>query len=139
MPQKGYKYFDHPSDIGIQCQGDTLNELFSNAVEAIYHLMIGKSIRGEKLTKNISIHTDNIEDLFSQWISEIIFYANANRIFFNNFDFKLLTKKDLQAKAYGLKINKRIKLKGEVKAITYHNYFIKNENNLWIANFIVDV
>lgn len=139
MSQKGYKYFDHPSDIGIQCQGATLNELFNNAVKAIYNLMIGNSFLGKKINKNISLQADNIQDLFSLWISEIIFYAHAHRIFFNKFEFKILTNTNLQAKAHGHKINKEIKLKGEVKAMTYHNYFIKNENNIWIANFIVDV
>jgi SHS2 domain-containing protein len=139
MMPKGYEYFEHPSDIRIQCTGITVNELFENAAKAIYDLMIEKTATGEEVEKQIDLKADSLQDLFFEWVSEVIFYAHAYKIFFYKFYYLKLTEKQLLVNAFGVKVSKDIKLKGEVKAITYHDFYIKKQENYWLANFIVDV
>ncbi len=139
MNDKGYKYIEHPSDIAIQCWGNTLNELLENAAKAIYDYIIDETSKGIKIKKRLNIEANNIEELFSHWISDIIFFSHAHRIFLNRFDYEVLNEKKLIVNAYGMKINKSNKFKSEVKAMTYHNFSIKKNNDGWEAYFIVDV
>ena len=139
MNNKGFSYFEHPSDIGIECQGNTLLELLVHAATALYGLMIDVALLQEKESYKIEINAVDAEDLFSQWIGELIFHAHAHHLFFIRFEFQTLSSTCITATAFGQKSTDSVRMQSEVKGITYHNYSVTKSDTTWQARFIIDV
>lgn len=138
---KEYYYFDHKADIGIHCKGKNLKSLFLNSVNALYELILGENFKFilEKESIQIYLTAAELEDIFAQWINEIIYFAYVQKIIFSKFEFIKLNKYQLKANAYGQKLNKDTKFLRELKGITYHNFYVKKINKIWETKFIIDV
>lgn len=135
-----YRFFNHTSDLGVEIEGNTLNELYANAAQALVDMMIeGKDNLSVEKEKVIKLSSDSQEELFMDWLREIIFNLTVNG--FVPLEVKSIKIEETQMKAVlkgGFLDNKKTRVVKEIKTPTYHMFNIK-KNKKWYARVIFDV
>lgn len=140
---KNYELIEHTADIGIRVRGEDLKELFSNAALAMFDIMAERKspLTGPQPTiRRISLKqkAENLEELFVNWLNELLSLSAIKEKIFCDFKFKQLDERNLEAEVGGCEI-KDYKVNTEIKAATYHQLKIEKAANDWQAEVIFDV
>ncbi len=138
-----FELFEHKADIGIRGFGKTLEEAFENGAKAMFSIMVNiEKIKPEKEIK-IVCKAEDKESLFIDWLNNLLAESDLEGMVFSEFKVKIKKENSgyvLEGRAKGENLNKeRHEVKTEVKAATYAELKIKKENNIFIAQTVVDV
>lgn len=134
----GYKFIDHPSDVGMEVEGETLNELFINAAKGMLSLISEPVSRNKKISKQLHLKEDSPEELLHSYLSEILWFITNERFFPLKIYISRINESSLDAKLEGIRLKKE-EMKGEVKALTYHQLKIIRRDQIWFTRLIFDV
>ncbi len=140
MRHKRFELIEHTADAGIKAYGKTKEEMFKNAALGMFDIMA--SLKNIKLQESIDVELEakNTEELLVAWLRELLYQAQAKKILFKKFAFQDLNETRLRAICYGEKINpKKHHFKTEIKAVTYHQLKVEQENSLWAGRIIFDL
>ena len=137
---KRFESIDHPSDIGLVAYGKTLSELFANAAYGMFSFMIDvKTVKAEELFE-VEAAADDIESLLVNWLNELLFLEDTKHVLFCDFKIKAISDKELKGKALGEKINvSHHNISRSIKAATYNQLKIWQEEDIWKARVVFDV
>jgi len=135
-----YRFTDHTADFGIQAFGKNPEQLFENAAFAISDLITDTGILQGTHSKSISITGDDRNDLMVNWLREILYLWNGKGMIVKRASVKEVTEFRLKADiTYDLYDRDRHEIKNEIKAVTYHQLEVKQNQDGWFADFILDV
>ena len=140
MRHKRFELIEHTADAGIKAYGKTKEEMFKNAALGMFDIIA--SLKNIKFQESIDIELEakNTEELLVAWLRELLYQAQAKKILFKKFAFQDLNETRLRAICYGEKIDpKKHHLKTEIKAVTYHQLKVEQENSLWAGRIIFDL
>lgn len=135
-----YEQIPHTSDIGIRAYGKDLRELFSNAAFGMFDIIA--DLEGLKTSVNvdISLEAASYEELLVSWLDELLYNFYTKGIIFSLFDIIDLGEMRLKAHAYGRHVGEnKNRLKKEIKAVTFHNLHIKEQDEAFSVEIIFDV
>ncbi|MFH1414455.1 MAG: archease [Candidatus Omnitrophota bacterium] len=138
---KSYEIIEHTADIGIRVKGKDSKELFRNSALAMFDLIATKLKESKSPDKEkilIKINSDNLEELFINWLNELLSLSSVKEKIFCEISFKNLDKNNLEAEVVGCDL-KNYKIESEIKAATYHQLQLKEEQSGWQAEVIFDV
>lgn len=137
---KHYETLEHTADIGIKVKASSLEELFKKAGLAITELSTEKQKvqYPEKHKIVIMQKASNAEELFVNWLNEIISSSSAESLVFEDFKINQITEQLIDAVAIGSD-NRNYKTNIEIKAATYHQLKVQKINSHWQAEVIFDV
>jgi SHS2 domain-containing protein len=144
---KKYTFFDKTADAKFQAVGDTLEEVFKNAQEAMISVMFSveelTSYTFDEEEREIILEGTNLEKLLYSFLEETIFLMNAE-FFIGLVDKIQIIHIDeiykLKAILHGTQsIN--LESHGEIKAVTYNEMYIKYDEELgkYTAQVVVDL
>ena len=135
---KHYKVIDHEADVGFEIYGETMEELFQHSVEALFSLIVtpGKKMKPEK-GKRFDLKDDGT--LLIVFLNELLYSWEVEGFIPKEFSLKIEDGKLAGTVIGGIFNPSRDTIKQEVKAVTYHNFSIKEENGMLKATVIVDV
>lgn len=134
---------EHTSDYYVKVTGRNLEELFCGAVMAITYFYSDeykfneRNFKGE-ISCDVKITESGIEDLLVVFLNEVIFQMEENRSLFLGMDISKINEKEICAKLKGIK-RRNGDSGGEIKATTYHNLNIKEENGNITAKILFDI
>ncbi len=134
-----YEYFEHQADIGIRGKGQTLAEAFEQAALAMFEIMVETKELQSSKPQLVEVEGNDLNDLLIAWLSELLYLKDVEGKMFSRFEIKSIEKNRLVAKVYGEPIASSQKLKLEVKAATWTQLAIEKNNEIWIAQCLVDV
>jgi len=137
---KNYEILEHTADIGIRVKGKNLAGLFRNAGLAVFDIIAERQPGKNTRQKTIPIRqtADNVEELFINWLNELLSLSATKELIFTDFHMDQLDERNLQARALGEDF-KRYRLNVEIKAATYHELKMKQASSGWQAEVILDV
>lgn len=132
------------ADVAFEVEADSLNELFKQAGLAVTNIMVEDLSKIEPLIKKeIELSSDNVETLLFNFLQELIFIKDTERLIFGRFDVEVIEREDniaLHANCVGEEINlDKHKVIVDPKAITMHKFETKKINKRWWARVVVDV
>lgn len=140
--RKKYEFFEHTADMGVRAFGEILTEAFENIAYGMFKLMY-KKIENVKPTANVKIecHSYDVEPLLVEWLNSLLYESDVRNIIFSHFYIKdlNLTTYTLIAEASGQKYSKKFKPQIEVKAATYSELKIRQINNVYVAQCVLDI
>lgn len=140
---KEFEIIDHTADIGIVAYGKTKKEVFINAAKGMFEIIAGENRDlKENFYAKIKLEAKSLEDLLIAWLNELLYLSEVKLVILNKFIIKELSDGQIKAEVGGTKINHlSIRVKREVKAVTYHRLEIKKdeESGLWSAQVIFDI
>ena len=140
---KEFEIIDHTADIGIVAYGKTKKEVFINAAKGMFEIIAGENRDlKENFYAKIKLEAKSLEDLLIAWLNELLYISEIKLVILNKFKIKELSDVQIKAEVGGTKINHlSVRIKREVKAVTYHRLEIKKEeeSGLWSAQVIFDI
>jgi len=139
---KEYEFIEHTADIGIRVYGKSLEDLFKNAANALFDIILDYPSKQLK-QKQITLGADTVEDLFVIWLNELISCFFADKFLPADYSIKIedsSQRKQLRASLCGQDFDPyENKINTEVKAATYHNVKIEKSEKGYKVEVIFDV
>lgn len=141
------KKFEFPdittSDSAFTAYGKSLNDVFCNAALALFETITNTKEVEVKEKRKVEVSGYDLKSLMYSWLSELLFISSSEHFVFSKFEVDIKKEGEnflLNGECSGEKIDmKKHEIKTEVKAITYHKMEIKEEDNRWKAQIIVDI
>jgi len=135
-----FRILEHTADIGFEAFGATRHEVFRNAARALTHLMVDLDAIAPHEGKPLGAEASDMPSLLVNWLSEILYFFDAEGWLFRDFEFDALTDRSLTAMARGEKFNgRKHQVKLLVKAVTYHQLDLRETAEGWRAQVYVDI
>ena len=135
-----FSILEHTADIGFEAFGTTRAEVFGNAGRALFHIIVDPSVVEPRDEAKILAQGANPAELLVNWLSELLYYHDAEGWLFRDFEVISLSDNAIQAIARGEKFDPaRHQLKLLVKAITYHQLALEKNADGWRAQVYVDI
>ena len=140
MSKSHIEFLEHTADIGIKIKAPTLEQLFILAAEGMFEIIIPN--RKVNSLENIKVQVNAIdrEELLINWLSELNYLFQTQQFLLNTVSEIQVSDKSLSAKISGEKIDPaRHPVETEIKAITFHKLYIRQEKTKWTAQVIFDI
>lgn len=135
-------YLDHPADAKFQAFGQTLEEAFAHAALAVASLMWEPAKIKKRQRRTVLVQGKDLEQLLFKFLSEILYLFEAKGfILAESREIKIIQGEkgySLQAVLEGDNFNNSYAIFGEVKAITYHDMIIR-QNEEVLIQVVVDI
>ena len=125
---------------GIEVWGETPEALFCEAALGLRDLCVHAPALTPNTAHSVHLQADSLEGLLVAWLNELLFLFEIEGMIFASARFKTLDSKQLQAEVSGETLNPtRHRVRGGVKAATYHGVECVREGDLWRARVIFDI
>jgi SHS2 domain-containing protein len=128
-------------DFVFEASGKTIEKLFESCAEACFSAMteLSKVNASEKFP--VDVDAENIDDLLFNFLAELIFLKDTEKIFLSKFDIEIdIDKFSLNSVARGERIDyNKHDIKTDVKAVTYHNLQVKQVEGEFRVRAILDL
>jgi SHS2 domain-containing protein len=138
--KKHFRFIDHTADIGVIIFGESLPELFQHAAQSFFSVLTDVKNIQESESRSFSLNTPGLEELLVSWLNEFLFLFETQGLLFSRFDIKNLSKKRLEATVWGEKYSpEKHPIKRIIKAVTFHQLTITQQNGQWQTQIIYDL
>jgi SHS2 domain-containing protein len=141
-----YEYLDGiaVADVAFRASGKTLEEVFGAAVDATTGAMVENlSGVGAAVQKRVRLSDSSLDLLLYQLLQEIVFFKDAERLFFRAGSLSFGEKGGtyvLDALLVGERIDAiKHRLVVDVKAVTLHRLSLRETGAGWEATVVLDV
>lgn len=135
-----YDLIDHTADVGVAIQGTSLREVFEKAAYALFDLQVGLEGVQAIESRTIQVEATDLEDALVRWLQRLLVLMDIENMVFCQFHVTQVHPTGVCATAWGEKLDPtRHELKGQIKAVTYHELEIKETTEGWRAQIIFDV
>ena len=141
-----YHYLEEigTADIAFEATGRDLPELFGDAADATMNVMIDNLDAIEpRETRQIELSNDEIDIMLFDFLQELIFLKDAERLLLRVHDVQIDEKNGkyfLKAEAAGEALDTaRHHQRADVKAVTLHDFSVEKEDGGWKARVLLDI
>jgi len=140
MPRPPFEVLEHTADAGIVAYAGSLEELFANAAAGMFSLMADLDSVHPAEQRDIAIEARDRETLLVRWLTELLYYLDAEEMLFCRFEVEEATETRLRARAFGERIDPgRHRLHFGVKAVTRHMLEVTPEDGGYRARVLFDI
>ena len=134
-----WEHFHHQADIGIRGIGESIEEAFEEAAVSMVAVICDPETIEAKEQIQINWEGADKELLLADWLNALIYEMTIRNMLFCKFEVHIKAKK-LAGKAWGEKADeKKHDMAVEVKAATYSQLAVENQDGKWTAQCVVDV
>lgn len=135
-----FEILEHPSDLGIEANGSSMQNIFRNAAQGLMSIITDESKIDLLQERKVVIKSIDRENLMVRWLTEVLYLYDAEKYFTGDVNFDILCDTSLKATLLGESYNPaKHELKLDVKAITYHQLKIEERNGSWLARVYIDI
>src|SRR3972149_3323132 len=107
MAQPPFEILEHTADVGIVAHGGSLEETFANAAAGMFALMADLDGVRPLEERRIDVEGRDREGLLVHWLTELLYYLDAEEMLFSRFVVEEISDKRLRARALGERIDPR--------------------------------
>jgi len=137
---KKFRFIDHTADVGVVVYGKSLAELFQNAAESFFSVLIEVKNIHEEESRSFSLDAPGLEELLVSWLNEFLFLFETQELLFSRFAIKNLSNTHLEATAWGERyVEGKHPIKRVIKAVTFHQLSIQEQKGMWKTQIIYDL
>lgn len=117
-----------------------MEEVFVNCAVGMMSLILDVNQVERKARVPIIARAPGREDLLVKWLSEVLFLVEAEGWAFGAFGVEKIDEENVIGWGEGEPLDaERHRIRGEIKAPTYHMLQLKEENGRWEAQVVFDV
>jgi SHS2 domain-containing protein len=135
-----YELFEHTADLGLRARAASLEELLVETGRGLLAMLVANPAAVRPVQeKRIEISAEEPSYLLFDWLSELLFAFESEKLLLVEFDLQLQGLQ-LTATCRGEPMDvARHEMEHEVKAITYHGLRVEKTATGWEAEVIVDI
>lgn len=138
-----YEFLDHTADAKFRAYGKSLEEAFSNAAAALTSIMFDAEKVDAKINKSVEVEAGDLKSLLVAFLSEFVYLLDAEGFILKKVVSLTMNKKGsgyrLAAVAKGDRYSDKNEVLGDVKAVTYAEMEIKEEQGKCWVQVVVDI
>jgi len=135
-----YQLLEHTADMGIEAQGETPDALFRQMALGLREIMTGCVDIGQQSEIIVKVEGKCWEDLLVNWLGELVFLLEARHFLPGEFSIEQLDENRLVARVLGEIFDPaRHYVDREIKAVTYHQVRVEQNEDGWVAQVFVDL
>ncbi|MBI4497325.1 MAG: archease [Chloroflexi bacterium] len=117
----GVTFLDITADVGFEVRGPDLKTVFERAALATFSVLADLDTVQERQAVPIQVQAEDREGLLVEWLTELLYRFEVDRLLFRRFAVDHLTDTELRATAYGEPMDPtRHELRVFIKGVTYH-------------------
>lgn len=141
-----YRYLEEiaTADIAFCAWGDTVEEMFISASDALLNIMVDnlEAVRGKREIL-FELEHEELDILLFNFLNEIVFQKDAQRLLLRVSSLTILSGDSchrLCARAMGEELDRdRHRLLLDIKAVTLHRLNVRQTDRGWEATVVVDI
>ncbi|RJQ47815.1 MAG: archease [Gammaproteobacteria bacterium] len=133
-----YAYFDHEADIGITGYGETVEEAFVAAAQAMFAVMADTALVRDAQRIEFSFTESDTELALVTWLNRLLTEAQTQGLALGRFELHKQGEQ-WQAQAWGEPWREDLERGVEVKGATLTMLSVTRNNGRWEARCVVDV
>jgi len=131
-----YEILEHSADLKIRASGRTVEELFLNAMLGMEDFL-GAEIKNKNLKKiKIELKASDLAALLVDFLSEVNYLNEVKKEIYYTVHFVKFSGEELEAELWGYPV---LRFKRNIKAVTYHQLAVWQENDQWLATILFDI
>ena len=135
-----YQLIDHTADIGIKASGETLEDLFETAAEAMFDQIVDTRRLKGLARSRLEVTGIDREDLMISWLRELLFLWNGREMLVKRAAIKAISETALSAVViYDPYDPQTHEILTDIKAVTYHGIRVEKSEAGWESTVIFDV
>src|SRR5712692_6193682 len=129
------------ADIAFEAESNTVNGLFESCAMALMDIMVDLKTLRAKVTKEISLKSDDLDRLLYDFLTELIVIKDVESLLFSEIHVDVKSSgTELAVALRGEPIDRvRHALRNDVKAVTMHMFGIRQEGRNWKATVVLDI
>lgn len=134
-----YKFFDHTADAKFQSYGKTLEDAYANAGLAMFSLITDVKKIKPVYTEEIFIRGKDLVSLLYNFLEELLFLFDTKGIMLSRVSDIEIHDFTLHAVIEGDINHSEYEVNGSIKAVTYNEMEVKEDNGHFICQVVVDI
>jgi SHS2 domain-containing protein len=136
----GFEILEHTADTGFRARGASIEELFEQAAAALVAIAIDSSqTRGLECCE-IAVRGSDLEELLVNWLNEVLWLLDGRRFAPAALNVLELHDGGLRAAVTGEpRDDARHPPRIVVKAATFHQLRLANDDGGWVAEVFLDI
>jgi len=139
----GYRFIDHTADVAADLTGETLEELFLSAAQALTDTMTELSGVGSSVTQSVTLEAGTVEDLMVDWLNELLYRFEVRNMLVATASLAVKPRDGgwhLEATTSGELFDpERHPSRVLVKSATYHGLHVVRAGGTWTARIVFDI
>ena len=140
MRKPSFEILEHPADIGLRVFGRTLRDLFVNAGHGLVAIALEPQDDGPAESIALTARGSDRESLLVNWLSEILFFMDAEGWVFREFRVQKLGDNAIEGEGLGERRDPALYPRTvAVKAVTYHQLSVRETGEGWEAVVYFDI
>jgi protein archease len=137
---RGYRFFDHTADFGLELCGDDARGLFYEAGTALFDLITPPAAPGRCVRRRIEVSGQDWADLMVNWLRELLYLWNGESQLVRGIEVTAVEETRLAAVLSCEPYDPdRHEIRNEIKAVTYHQIEAGPSEDGWRARVIFDI
>jgi SHS2 domain-containing protein len=140
LKAKRFEILDHTADIGLIVYGKDIQTLFENAGEGFFHLITDLKKVEDRVERRIELKGEGLERLMVDWLTELLYLHEVEHLLLKEFEVECAGEKGLKGMVRGEPFQDGIhEIKTQIKAVTYHQIEVREDEKGWRARIIFDL
>lgn len=136
---ESYRYLEHTADVKFQAYGSSLEEAFTNSALALTNLLYKDEVKSKQ---DYHIHAEgrDLESILYSFLEDFLFLLDSKDFLLSQIkNIKIdIDRTCLEADVTGDDVAK-YELELGIKAVTYHDMFVREEGGRWITQVVLDI
>ncbi len=135
-----FEILEHTADVGLRAFGGTLAALFENAAAGLLEIALDRATVFEREMRPVRAEATDREALLVNWLQEILWLVDGERWLPRRVSVAEISQTRVAGAAHGEPRDAtRHLLRIIVKAITYHQLSVREQNGIWVAEVFLDI
>ena len=139
MTEKNYKFLPHTADVRIEAYGKSLEEAFTNSAYATTDVVTDHSKVAAVVEKEFTAEGEDQESLLYDFLEQFLILIDADGFLLHEIKELKISGNKLSVKCVGDSYSEKYEIHTHVKAITYQEMSIVEEDGKFVIKFIVDI
>ena len=137
-----FEFLEHTADLGLRVKGKTSEDLFNNYAAVLFSLLTDYQPK-EIISRKIILEAQSLSELLIDWLNELLSMFFADDFLPKEYSIKITDDKGgkiLEAEIKGEEFDfESNPLKREIKAATYHEVKVEENDSEYVGEVIFDV
>ncbi|MBS1250387.1 MAG: putative protein archease [Chloroflexi bacterium] len=136
--KNGFREIEHTADLELEVWGQDLPSLFQQAALGLYHLSQIEPAENQPRLPSQSLQLNGIdwEDLLVAFLDELLYLLDEKKRAVDFHDLNLDANYTLESQGETVEVSPQFR---SIKAVTYHNLKIRETENGYTTNIVLDV
>jgi len=139
---KKFEYLEHTADLKIRAFGQTKEECFANIAKGMFEAITepGAIDENDEVSREVEADALDLPALLVDFLSKLLSLSDIGNEIYNRFEVSLMQTNNetwwLKANVYGYGVKG---FKTEIKAVTYNELKLEEEDGNWVAEVVFDI